>query len=169
MLAGVTDKSAIGVRSWSSLNRRGVELRLRAGHQQQKREDGRIRAAKGHDGQAFGKKGAASISSTFVLSGCLVCFRHTISPEKPRALRPHIKLNSPRVGFLHTIPRKSIHTEISPLRFASVEMTKGRVVYGPEQMSGEGKPQVSLLRFASAKTTKGRVVMGRGKGTRVDL
>jgi hypothetical protein len=25
--------------------------------------------------------------------------------------------------------------QISPLRFASVEMTKGRVVYGPEQRS----------------------------------
>ena len=27
-----------------------------------------------------------------------------------------------------TFPRKSLHTEISPLRYASVEMTKGRVV-----------------------------------------
>jgi hypothetical protein len=27
-----------------------------------------------------------------------------------------------------TFPRKSIHTEISPLRFAPVEMTKGRAV-----------------------------------------
>jgi hypothetical protein len=32
------------------------------------------------------------------------------------------------VGFsAKTFPRRSIHTEISPLRFASVEMTKGSV------------------------------------------
>jgi hypothetical protein len=33
------------------------------------------------------------------------------------------------LGFARkTFPRKSIHTEISPLRCASVEMTKGRAV-----------------------------------------
>jgi hypothetical protein len=35
-----------------------------------------------------------------------------------------------------TFPRESIHTEISPLRFASVEMTKGRAVL-PERVVAE--------------------------------
>jgi len=55
MLAGVTDKSATGVEIWSSLGRRGFELRLRGMHKQQKREDSRIQDAKGHNGQALRK------------------------------------------------------------------------------------------------------------------
>jgi hypothetical protein len=39
-----------------------------------------------------------------------------------------------------TFPRKNIHTEISPLRFASVEMTKGRAVL-PESVVAEQKPK----------------------------
>ena len=38
----------------------------------------------------------------------------------------------------NTFPRGSIHTEISPLRFASVEMTKGRVAL-PERVVAEEK------------------------------
>jgi hypothetical protein len=38
-----------------------------------------------------------------------------------------------------TFPRKSIHTEISPLRFAPVEMTKGKTVL-PERVVAEWKP-----------------------------
>jgi hypothetical protein len=48
MLAGVMDKSATGGGSWNSLSRRGVELRLRGMHEQQKREDARKQDAKGH-------------------------------------------------------------------------------------------------------------------------
>src|ERR1700677_1487112 len=38
--------------------------------------------------------------------------------------------NHPSLSFVDRtrFPRRSIHTEISPLRYASVEMTKGRVV-----------------------------------------
>jgi hypothetical protein len=35
-----------------------------------------------------------------------------------------------------TFPRKSLHTEISPLRYASVEMTKGRAAL-PERVVAE--------------------------------
>src|ERR1700677_3852948 len=45
-----------------------------------------------------------------------------------------------------TFPGKSIHTEISPLRFASVEMTKGRVVMDRSKGLGDGEPQVPPLR-----------------------
>jgi hypothetical protein len=40
---------------------------------------------------------------------------------------------------VENIPRKSIRTEISPLRFAPVEMTKGRAVL-PERIVAEQKP-----------------------------
>jgi hypothetical protein len=36
-----------------------------------------------------------------------------------------------------TYPRKSIHTEISPLRFASVEMTKGRATLPEREVAGQ--------------------------------
>jgi hypothetical protein len=36
-----------------------------------------------------------------------------------------------------TSPRKSIHTEISPLRFASVEMTKGRGALPEREVAGQ--------------------------------
>jgi hypothetical protein len=39
-----------------------------------------------------------------------------------------------------TFPRKSIHTEISPLRFASVEMTKERGAL-PEREVAEQKTE----------------------------
>jgi hypothetical protein len=54
--------------SWDSLGRRGVELRLRGMHKQQKREDARMQAAKGHNDQALRKKDAASIPSTLFCS-----------------------------------------------------------------------------------------------------
>jgi hypothetical protein len=38
-------------------------------------------------------------------------------------------------------PRRSIHTEISPRRYASVEMTKGRTAL-PERVVAEWKPFV---------------------------
>jgi hypothetical protein len=47
-----------------------------------------------------------------------------------------------------TFPRNSIHTEISSLRYASVEMTKGRVVM--VRSSGQGK-RIQVL----AQTFKG--------------
>jgi hypothetical protein len=31
--------------------------------------------------------------------------------------------------FVENIPRMSVNTEVSPLRYAPVEMTKGRVVF----------------------------------------
>jgi hypothetical protein len=44
-------------------------------------------------------------------------------------------------------PRESIHTEISPLRFASVEMTKGRAVL-PERVVAEPKAVFHHLGWA---------------------
>jgi hypothetical protein len=41
-----------------------------------------------------------------------------------------------------TFPRKGVHTEISPLRFASVEMTKGRAAL-PGRAVAEQKPFLS--------------------------
>jgi hypothetical protein len=38
----------------------------------------------------------------------------------------------PLVTLLKTFPREFVNTEISPLRFASVEMTKGRVAASKE-------------------------------------
>jgi len=45
-----------------------------------------------------------------------------------------------------TFPRKSIHTEISQLRCASVEMTKGRAVTARSKGQGIEKPQVPPMR-----------------------
>jgi hypothetical protein len=42
----------------------------------------------------------------------------------------------PMTPLSKTYPRKSIHTEISPLRCASVEMTKGRAAL-PERVVAE--------------------------------
>jgi hypothetical protein len=43
-----------------------------------------------------------------------------------RGLRWHSEVGNPGTLCRKTFPRMSIHTEISPLRFASVEMTKER-------------------------------------------
>ena len=70
MLAGVTDVSAIGV---SPLGLRGSGLRVRGVDQQQKREDERIGAAKGHEGQALRERMQLVYPAVFsVLSRCLV-------------------------------------------------------------------------------------------------
>ena len=53
----------------------------------------------------------------------------------PRSWMPR----KPSWRFRKTFPRKSIHTEISPLRCAPVEMTKGRAVL-PEREVAEQKP-----------------------------
>ena len=51
-----------------------------------------------------------------------------------------------------TFPRKSLHTEISPLRYASVEMTKGRVVMARSRRQ-RTETQVPPLRFAPVGMT----------------
>jgi hypothetical protein len=38
-----------------------------------------------------------------------------------------------------TFPRESIHTEISPLRFASVEMTKGRAALPERELAEQAE------------------------------
>src|ERR1700722_7738917 len=48
------------------------------------------------------------------------------------------------------------------LRFGRDDKGEGR--YGPWLRSGDGKPQISPLRCASVEMTKGRVVMVRGGG-----
>jgi hypothetical protein len=58
-----------------------------------------------------------------------VSSRKLVSPEHPSK----------------TSPRQSIHTEISPLRFASVEMTKGRVALYSALVTGkEDRPLMGL-------------------------
>src|ERR1700722_20381539 len=54
--------------------------------------------------------------------------------------------------------------QISPLRYAPVEMTKGRVVMARSRGPGMDKPQISPLRYAPVEMTKGRVVMARSRG-----
>src|ERR1700679_4213102 len=54
--------------------------------------------------------------------------------------------------------------QISPLRYAPVEMTKGRVVMARSRGLGMDKPQISPLRYAPVEMTKGRVVMARSRG-----
>jgi hypothetical protein len=54
--------------------------------------------------------------------------------------------------------------QISPLRCAPVEMTKGRVVMARESVLGMSKPQISPLRCAPVEMTKGRVVKTRSSG-----
>jgi hypothetical protein len=56
-----------------------------------------------------------------------------------------------------TFPRKSIHTDISPLRFSSVEMTKGRVVMVRSRGLGVVKPQSSTP-LRSGRDDKGELV-----------
>jgi hypothetical protein len=63
-----------------------------------------------------------------------------------------------------TLPGKSIHTEISPLRCASVEMTKGRVVMTRSSGLAMEETAVAPLRCASVEMTKGRVVMTWSSG-----
>jgi hypothetical protein len=59
-------------------------------------------------------------------------------------------------------------TQISPLRFAPVEMTKGWVVMARSCGLGIGKTQISPLRFAPVEMTKGWVVMARNRGLGID-
>jgi hypothetical protein len=54
--------------------------------------------------------------------------------------------------------------QISPLRFAPVEMTKGRVVVARKRGLGMSKLQIFPLRFASVEMTEGRVVVARKRG-----
>jgi hypothetical protein len=49
--------------------------------------------------------------------------------------------------------------QISPLRYAPVEMTKGRVVMARSRGLGMDKPQISPLRYAPVEMTKGRTVL----------
>jgi hypothetical protein len=55
--------------------------------------------------------------------------------------------------------------QISPLRCAPVEMTKGRAVMVRGSGSEKGQPQISPLRYAPVEMTKGRAVMVRGSGS----
>jgi hypothetical protein len=50
--------------------------------------------------------------------------------------------------------------QISPLRFAPVEMTKARAVVARDSGCGKGKPQISPLRFAPVEMTKDRAGCG---------
>jgi hypothetical protein len=52
---------------------------------------------------------------------------------------------SPLAVRKKTIPRKSIHTEISPLRCTSVEMTKGRAVL-PGRIVAEQKMKMARMK-----------------------
>ena len=49
--------------------------------------------------------------------------------------------------------------QISPLRFASVEMTKGRGVMARSGGQGKREPQVPPLRFAPVGMTRGSAVL----------
>ena len=79
--------------------------------------------------------------------------------------------NEPQVPLFGTLcrktfPRESIHTEISPLRYAPVEMTKGRVALPGRAVAGLKHPmsesihtEIPPLRCAPVKMTKGRVAL----------
>jgi hypothetical protein len=51
--------------------------------------------------------------------------------------------------------------QISPLRFAPVEMTKGGVIVDRIGDHGKNRPQISPLRFAPVEMTKGGVIVDR--------
>ena len=53
--------------------------------------------------------------------------------------------------------------QISPLRYAPVEMTKGRIVIARSRGLGMSKPQISPLRYATVEMTKGRAVVARSR------
>ena len=72
--------------------------------------------------------------------------------------RLFITLGAQRNAGRMTFPRRSIHTEISPLRFASVEMTKGRAAL-PERVVAEVK---RLFITLGAQRNSGRDDKGRG-------
>src|ERR1700677_4390704 len=62
--------------------------------------------------------------------------------------------------------RESIHTEISPLRYAPVEMTKGKVALPGRAVAGLKHPmsesihtEISPLRCAPVEMTKGKVAL----------
>src|ERR1700678_4302780 len=79
--------------------------------------------------------------------------------------------NEPQVPLFGTLcrktfPRESIHTEISPLRYAPVEMTKGRVALPGRAVAGLKHPmsesihtEISPLRYAPVEMTKGKVAL----------
>ena len=60
-----------------------------------------------------------------------------------------------RYGRLKTFPGKDIHTEISPLRYAPVEMTKGRVVGTGNGGLGKNKTADLSTALRSGRDDKG--------------
>jgi hypothetical protein len=65
---------------------------------------------------------------------------------------------------------RAAEPQISPLRYAPVEMTKVRVVMARSRGLAIEKPQVPLLRYATPPVgmTKVRVVMARSRGLAIE-
>jgi hypothetical protein len=63
---------------------------------------------------------------------------------------------------------RAAEPQISPLRYAPVEMTKVGVVMARSRGLAIEKPQISPLRYAPVEMTKVRVVMARSRGLAIE-